>query len=125
MHLQRRDVHEKARTDELVVHVVIAQHVADVLTEKTLNALSKLLNAIGVLLSHAPSPVRRVGFARLEWCDALLHLEVPGHIRNQIFYMREGLHRLDRYRVFERERIEAGPCTQHWPFVFFRRSGAA
>ena len=50
MHLQRGGVDEKARPDELVVLVMIAQDVADVLAEEALDALPELLHAVHVLL---------------------------------------------------------------------------
>src|SRR5262245_60409449 len=43
VHFKRSRVDEKSRTDELAVLVVVAQHVADVLAQKTLDALAKLL----------------------------------------------------------------------------------
>src|SRR3954468_9314094 len=46
MHLQGGSVREKARPDKLIVLVVIAQHVADVLAQITLDALSELLNPV-------------------------------------------------------------------------------
>src|SRR4051794_3623191 len=39
VHLQRRGVEQVTRTDELVEERMIAQHVADVLAEETLDAL--------------------------------------------------------------------------------------
>ena len=57
MHFKRRRIHEEARTDELVVLVVLAQHVADVLAEETLDALAKLLHAFDVGLLHAPGAI--------------------------------------------------------------------
>ena len=50
VHLERRRVDEEARPDELLVHVVVAQHVANVLAEEALDALAELLHAIDVLL---------------------------------------------------------------------------
>src|SRR5262249_388301 len=46
VHLQRRRVDEEARADELAVLVVVAQHVADVLAQETLDALAELLHAL-------------------------------------------------------------------------------
>ena len=60
VHLQRRDVHQKPRADELVVLVVLAQDVADVLAEEALDALPELLHPVDVRLIHPPGPVRRV-----------------------------------------------------------------
>src|SRR6187431_1620156 len=43
VHLQGGDVYEEAWSDELVVHVVIAQDVAHVLAEEALDALAEFL----------------------------------------------------------------------------------
>ena len=84
VHLERRRVHEEARADELVVLVVVAQHVADVLAEEALDALAEFLHAIDVGLLHPPRAVGRVGLARLERLDALLDLEVPRDVGDEI-----------------------------------------
>ena len=63
VHLERGRVDQEARADELVVHVVVAQDVADVLAQEALDALAELLHAVDVLLRHAPGAVGRVGRA--------------------------------------------------------------
>ena len=75
VHLERRAVDEEPRADELVVHVVVAQHVADVLAQEALDALAEFLHAVDVVLLHPPGAVRRVGLARLERLDPLLDLD--------------------------------------------------
>ena len=65
MHLERGDVNKKARPDELVVLVMIAQHMADILAKKTLDAFPEFLDAIDVLLlpsarSHPAHPAGAV-----------------------------------------------------------------
>src|SRR6266542_3568746 len=45
MHFQAGDAHEEARAAELLNLLVIAQHMADILAKKALNALAKLLHA--------------------------------------------------------------------------------
>ena len=67
VHLQRGGVNEKARTDELIVLVMVAQDVADVLAEKTFDALAELLHAVDVRLLHAPRAVRCIGRAGLNF----------------------------------------------------------
>ena len=57
MHLERRCIDEEARPDELLVLVVIAQHVADVLAQEALDALAEFLHAIDVALLHPPRAV--------------------------------------------------------------------
>src|SRR2546425_4422472 len=58
MHLEGGDVHEESRPHELLVLVVVAKDVANVLAEETLDALPELLDAVDVLLLHAPGSVR-------------------------------------------------------------------
>src|SRR2546430_5741690 len=48
VHLQTRDAHKKARPRELFLLVVLAQNVANVLAEKTFDALAELLDAVHV-----------------------------------------------------------------------------
>src|SRR5438034_1324769 len=50
VHLQTRDAHKKARPRELFLLVVLAQNVANVLAEKTFDALAELLDAVHVSL---------------------------------------------------------------------------
>src|SRR4029077_12132893 len=77
MHFERRRIHQKSRADELLVHLMVAQDVADILTEIALDALAKLLHPIDILLGNAPGAIGRVGRPRLEPGDALLHLVIP------------------------------------------------
>src|SRR5262245_29227132 len=92
VHLECRGVDDEARADELIVLVVIAQDVTDVLAQIALDALAEFLDAIDVRLLHPPRTVRRVGRARLERLDALLHLEVPRHVGDEILDVRERPH---------------------------------
>ena len=66
MHFERGGVNEKARPDELVVHVMVAQHMADVLAKKALDAFAEFLHAIDVLLCHPPRAVGGIWRPRLE-----------------------------------------------------------
>src|SRR5437867_472426 len=99
MHFQRRHVDEKTRSDEFVMHLMIAQDMTDVLTEKTFDALSKLLNAVDVGLLHPPGTIGRIGCARSEWFDSPLHQKIPRHVRDQIFDDWKRFHRLDCDRL--------------------------
>src|SRR5258707_10292069 len=103
MHLQGGHVHEEARADEAVVQTMVPQHVTDVLAQEALDALAEFLDAVHVGLRHAPGPVGRVRWPRLEGLDRLLHREVPGHVRHQVLDQREGLHGLEHDRFVERE----------------------
>src|SRR5205823_1914982 len=85
MHLQCGNVNQKTWPDELIVHLVIAQHVANVLAKKTFNAFSEFLHTINVLLLHAPCAVWRVGSSRFERLDFLFHSKIPRDICGQIF----------------------------------------
>ena len=78
--------------------LVLAQHVAHVLAQETLDALAKLLHAIDVGLLHPPGAIRRIGRARLEFLDRLLHAEVPGDVGDQVADRGERVHRLDDHR---------------------------
>src|SRR5580692_4189796 len=96
MHLQRRGVDEESRTDEFIVHLVIAQNVADILAQETLDAFTEFLNAVDVFLIHEPSAVSIIRLARLELFDGLLDAKIPRDIRDQIANLRESPHRFDR-----------------------------
>ena len=50
IHFEGGGVDEVARPDELVEEVMLAQHVADVLAQKTLDALPELLHPFDVHL---------------------------------------------------------------------------
>jgi len=54
MHLEGGDVDQKARPINLIVQLMLAQHVANILAKETFDALSKFLDAVDVLLGHAP-----------------------------------------------------------------------
>src|SRR5947209_4362805 len=77
MHLQRGYVHQKPRTNELVVLVMIAQDVADILAEKTFDAFPEFFDPIDIALLHPPRSIRRVRRAGFEWFDHLLHSKIP------------------------------------------------
>ena len=102
MHLQRGGVDKKARADEFVEFPMLAQHVADVLAQKTLDALAELLHAIDVRLLHAPGAVGRVGLARPELLDGLLDSEIPGNVGHQIANGGKVVHRLHGHRHVQR-----------------------
>src|SRR5438552_14875372 len=102
VHLQRGGVNQKARPDELVVLLMLAQHVADILAEETFYAFAEFLHAVHIRLSHAPGAVRRVGRTRLERLDLFLHPEVPRNVTDQVPDARKGLHRLDGHGLIER-----------------------
>ena len=77
MHFQRRHVNEETRADKFIVHLVIAQDVANILAKKTFDAFPELLYAIDVLLLHPPRSIGRVRRAWLEFLDLLLCPKIP------------------------------------------------
>ncbi len=56
---------------------MIAQHVANILAKKTLDAFTKFLDAIDVLLLHSPGSIGGVRWTRFELLDFFLHSEIP------------------------------------------------
>jgi hypothetical protein len=125
VHLQRGDVGEEARADELGVLLVVAQDVAHVLADEALDALAELLHPLDVLLLHAPGAVGGVGLAGLELLDGLLDRVVPGHVGDEILDEREGLHGLDGHRLLDGQLVEAGHAHQLGHAVDLGRAGAA
>src|SRR5579864_6016011 len=125
MHLERGRIHQKSWADELFVHVMIAQDVADILAEIALDALSKLLDSFDVLLGNAPGPIRRVGLPRLELWDALFYPVTPGYVRDQVLHVRKCLHGFDGHRLIQRERVQPGHAHQFRYAINFRRARAA
>src|SRR5438067_1198282 len=107
IHFQSCRIDQEARADKLLVHVMLAQNMADILAKEALDAFAEFLNAVGVLLGHAPSPVRRVGRARSKFGDVFFHAVIPRHIGDQISDVGKGLHRLDGYGLFQRKRVQA------------------
>src|SRR5437588_9391549 len=127
MHVEAGDADHEARAAEHFAFrlVMIAQHVADVLAEKTLDALAKFLNAIHFLLGHAPGAVRSVGRTRREGRNLFVDLVVPGNIRHQILDEWKRLHRLQRDRLRGGYGIHARHAHEPRFAVDFRRAGAA
>jgi hypothetical protein len=54
------------------MHVMIAQHVANVLAKKALDALPELLHPVHVFLLHPPAAIGSVRLARFELSNRLL-----------------------------------------------------
>src|SRR5260221_1967448 len=84
MHFERGDVHEKARPGEFIELVMLAQHVAHILAQETLDALADFLHTIDALLLHAPRAVGRIRRTRLDRSSSFLHPKVPGCISEQV-----------------------------------------
>src|SRR5947209_14673634 len=103
MHFQRGRMYKKARADEFGVLAMIAEDVTNILAKVALDAFAKFLNAVNVLLRHAPGAVGRIRCTRFEWLDLFLDLKIPGNVGDQIFERRESLHGLDGYGLIERQ----------------------
>src|SRR5262249_46604791 len=125
MHFERGGIDQEARANEFVIHMMVAQHVADVLAQVTLNALTKLLHSFDVLWGDAPGAVRRIRLSRLKLGNALLHLVIPRHIRYQVLGMRKSLHGFDGHGFIEGQRVQAGHAHQFRHAVDFGRTGTA
>src|SRR5580698_1567230 len=113
MHVQRSRTHEEARPTKLFLFVMFAQNVADVLAEKTLDALAKFLYTIHIALIHLPLDAG----PRLEWRDLLIHSEVPGDVRHQILDDRECFHGEDRDGLIEGKRVHARLAGEPWTAI--------
>src|SRR5690606_24001433 len=66
MHFKRGDIHEVARTEELLVKMMLPQDVTYVLAEKAFDALPEFLYSVDVALHHTPRAIRCVRRTRLE-----------------------------------------------------------
>src|SRR5207247_2098613 len=98
VHLEARQADEEARTREAVLAVVVAQHVAHVLAEETLDALPEFLHPVDVHLLHAPRAVGR-RWRRLERRDAPIHAVVPRDVADEVLEHGERLHGRQRDRL--------------------------
>jgi hypothetical protein len=94
------------------MHLMIAQHVTDILAKEAFDAFSKFLHTIDVLLLHAPGAVGSIRRSRLEFPDLFLHSKIPRDIGYQILYQREGLHRLNRNRFLQWQIAQARHAHQ-------------
>src|SRR5437899_12473208 len=64
MHLQRGDVNQKPRPNESLVHLVVAQHMADVLAKKAFDTFAEFLYTIDIFLLNSPCTVSRIRMSR-------------------------------------------------------------
>src|SRR2546430_9835511 len=118
VHLQTRDAHKKARPRELFLLVVLAQNVANVLAEKTFDALAELLDAVHVSLVDFPFGVR----PRLEGGNPLVDAEIPGDVGDQILDERKRLHRQDGDGLVQRQGVHARLASEPRTSVYFSRA---
>src|SRR5439155_23751801 len=93
MHLQAGDPDHESGPEEGVLAVMVAQHVADVLAQVALDALSEFDDAVDVLLLHAPGlGVEGVLLARREFRDSLVDIVVLAHDVDQVTDYRDYSH---------------------------------
>jgi len=112
VHLQRGSVNEEARADEFLVLVMVTQNVADVLAEKTFDALAEFLHADSTsscCILQVPSSAS--GARGFEFLYFFLNTVIPfEYVRRQIADSRKGPHRLDGDGLFY---IERCPCASY------------
>src|SRR5579885_126849 len=80
MHFEAGHAHKKSRAAELLLFVMIAQHVADILAQEAFNALAEFLYPVNFPLVHLPFRAR-LGLKRR---NLLVHTVVPGDVRDQV-----------------------------------------
>src|SRR5579872_7001223 len=121
MHFQSRDANEKSRPAKLRLLIVVAQNVANVLAQETLDALPKFLNAIRIFLIKLP--IRAL--LGLERRNLFVDLVIPGNVGHQIFDHWKCFDRTHRDRLMRRQRIHARFAGQPRPAIHFRRTRTA
>ena len=125
VHLQGGDPDHEARPVEGVLAVVVAEDVADVLTEEALDALAELDRAVDVLLGHVPGLLGGgVECRRRELRDPLVDLVVPGDVGHQVLDVGKRVHWPDRDLLALVGR-EARLAHQAWEPVDLGRAGSA
>src|SRR2546421_11169603 len=82
------------------MHLMVAEHVADILTKKTFNAFPELLHTVDVLLLHSPGAVWRVGRSWLERVDLFLFPKNSRDVCDQVLEQWKCFYRLRCSRVF-------------------------
>src|SRR5262249_9560147 len=105
MHFERGDMDEETRAGKLLEMTMLPQYVAHVMAQETFDALAEFLDAIDILLRHAPGTIGRVRRVWPEFPNAFLHAEVPGDIGDQVLDGRERAHRLHSHPLIEAQRI--------------------
>jgi hypothetical protein len=100
---------------------MLAKDVADVLAEKTFDALAEFLDAVDVNLRNFPVRV----LLRPERGNFLVDGVIPGNVRDEIFDARKRLHRHDGDGLVHRQRVHARFARQARPTVNFRGARTA
>jgi hypothetical protein len=118
-------MHQKSRSNKVIVLVVIAQNVAHVLAQKALNALAKFLNAIDIFLHYRPRAVRIVGRTWSERFDFLLNAIIPRNVGDQVTNRRKRSHRFHAHRLVQIQLAQPSHAHQAGLTIDFRAARAA
>ena len=89
VHLVLSEPDEVSRSGKVIEKGVVPQHVAGVDAEETLDALSEVLDTVSFHLVEFPVH----GLRPVDGRNALGHFVVPGDIGDEVFDVRERLHR--------------------------------
>src|SRR5207248_2031371 len=84
VHLEGCGIHEMTRTDEPVEHAVLAEDMADILTQETFDALAEFLDPLDVDLRHAPGAVGGIRATRTKRLYGFFRAEVPRDVGDEI-----------------------------------------
>jgi len=120
VHFEAGDANEEARAAEGIVFGVITENVANVLAEKTFDALAEFLDAIDVALIHFPLDF----FSGPEGRNFFVDLVVPGDVGDEVFDDGKGFERRDSDGLVERERVHTRFTSEAWTAVDFGGAGA-
>jgi len=121
MHFEAGDADEEARPAKFLLFVMLANDVADVLAEKTFDALAEFLDAVDVHLRDFPVRV----LARPEGGNLLVDGVIPGDVGDEILDAREGLHGHDRDGLIHGQRVDARFAGEARAAVNFGGAGTA
>src|ERR1700675_2440803 len=88
MKLEPGHAYEKSRAAEFRFSVMLANDVANVLAEKTFDALAEFLDAVDIDLGDFPVGV----LVRVKGGDFLVDLIIPGNVGDQVFDSRKRFH---------------------------------
>src|SRR5450631_3017962 len=121
MHFESGDSNKETRPAEVLHVFMFAKNVADVLTQKTLDAFTELLHAINIRLVHFPIGSRPWRKRR----NLFVYAVVPGDVRDQIFDHGKRSHRLDGDGFVQGKGIHASLACEAGAAVDLRRTGTA
>src|SRR5437667_3404800 len=121
MHFEAGHSNEESRAGELFLLVVLAKYVTNVLTQKTFDTLTKLLDPVHIQLRDFPfHPL-----TRLEGRDFAIDTIVPGNVGDKVFDARKRFHGKDGDGLILREIVHARFTGQARTAIDFRGARAA